>query len=143
MKNIILVNGNPKKNSFSSSITDKYAQAARKSANIRIFNLPEMDFDPNLMCGYDDDQPLAPCLKEFSKSLHWAYLIAHFYLAQLLNFKIATYSRLNSSRENCKSHSYNGHTRRASCRIRSVILCDDAQKQHWLNDIIKRGSHCD
>jgi len=72
VKNIILVNGNPKKNSFSSCITDKYAQAARKSANIRIFNLPEMDFDPNLMCGYDDDQPLAPCLKEFSKSLHWA-----------------------------------------------------------------------
>jgi len=98
VKNIILVNGNPKKNSFSSCITDKYAQAVRKSANIRIVNLPEMDFDPNLMCGYDDDQPLAPCLKEFSKSLHWAYLIAHFYRAQLLNFKIATYSRLNSSK---------------------------------------------
>ncbi|HBV77398.1 MULTISPECIES: NAD(P)H-dependent oxidoreductase [Vibrio] len=72
MKNILLLNGNPKRNSFSSHLSSAYEMEAKKVGSIRRFNLSDMIFDPNLESGYDDIQALEPCLSDFSQVLIWA-----------------------------------------------------------------------
>ncbi|MAD03804.1 NAD(P)H-dependent oxidoreductase [Pseudoalteromonas shioyasakiensis] len=72
MKNILILNGNPKAHSFADSLTSAYEFTAKKAANIRIFKLSEMDFNPNLMFGYDQVQPFEPCLDTFTDALKWA-----------------------------------------------------------------------
>ncbi|WP_444898030.1 NAD(P)H-dependent oxidoreductase [Microbulbifer sp. SSSA005] len=72
MKNILLLNGNPKKNSFVKQLSDVYESEAKKQANVRRYNLSEMDFNSNLEFGYDDYQVLEDCLYEFQEALKWA-----------------------------------------------------------------------
>lgn len=70
--NILILTGNPKRNSFSSRLSDTYATAASAKANIRYFNLSEMEFNSNLENAYDADQALEPCLVTFQEALIWA-----------------------------------------------------------------------
>lgn len=72
MKRILLLDGNPKKNSFSTSLSSVYEVEAQKTGNIRRFNLSDMIFDPNLESGYNEAQVLEPCLSDFTQSLLWA-----------------------------------------------------------------------
>ena len=72
MKNILILNGNPKPNSFADSLVDAYECTAKETANIRTFRLSEMDFNPDLSFGYDQVQPLESCLEAFTNALLWA-----------------------------------------------------------------------
>ncbi|WP_305856398.1 NAD(P)H-dependent oxidoreductase [Balneatrix alpica] len=72
MKKILLLNGNPKSASFASLLSDTYHIEAREQAEVRRFNLTEMDFNPSLEQGYDAIQPLEPCLLQWQQALQWA-----------------------------------------------------------------------
>ncbi len=62
-KKIVLICGNPDKESFSGSILDRYQAAAEAAGHtVRRFNLGEMQFDPILHKGYKIIQPLEPDL---------------------------------------------------------------------------------
>ena len=72
MKNVLLLNANPKKVSFSHQLADSYEIEAREQANVRRFNLSGMDFNPSLENGYDSIQVLEDCLTAFQQSIQWA-----------------------------------------------------------------------
>jgi putative NADPH-quinone reductase len=72
MKNILLLNGNPKKHSLAKHFIDEYEVEARKHADVRRFNLSDMDFNPSLDTGYESFPEIEPCLKKFQKRLSWA-----------------------------------------------------------------------
>ncbi|QUJ69810.1 NAD(P)H-dependent oxidoreductase (plasmid) [Photobacterium sp. GJ3] len=71
-KKILLLNANPKAESFAKSLADAYEIEAREHASVRRLNLSEMHFTPSLDAGYDAVQPLEPCLSHFQESLRWA-----------------------------------------------------------------------
>ncbi|WP_341501352.1 NAD(P)H-dependent oxidoreductase [Gallaecimonas sp. GXIMD4217] len=72
MKNVLLLSGNPKPQSFVQRLCDQYQAGAEAHANIRRFNLAEMAFNPSLDSGYDAIQALEPCLASFQEALAWA-----------------------------------------------------------------------
>lgn len=72
MKKILLLNGNPKANSFAHLLSDRYECEAREYAQVKRFDLSQMEFDPNLAGGYDNEQALEDCLQAFQKSVVWA-----------------------------------------------------------------------
>lgn len=72
MKNILILNGNPKAKSFGKKLADEYELEARESVNVRRFNLSDMAFNPSLDCGYDDSQALEASLLEFQDAVTWA-----------------------------------------------------------------------
>lgn len=72
MKNILILDGNPKQSSFCSVLTDTYEIEAREQHQTRRFSLHKMAFNPNLENGFDKEQPLEPCLLEFQEALLWA-----------------------------------------------------------------------
>jgi len=62
-KKIVLICGNPDKESFSGSILDRYQAAAEDAGHtVRRFNLGDMQFDPILHRGYKEIQHLEPDL---------------------------------------------------------------------------------
>ncbi|MBR9829795.1 MAG: NAD(P)H-dependent oxidoreductase [Oceanospirillales bacterium] len=69
MKSIVLINGNPKNESFCNHLADQYEEAAQQHASVTRFNLSAMHFDANLSCGYEHEQPLEPDLKRLQSSL--------------------------------------------------------------------------
>lgn len=71
-RRILLINGNPKKQSFSGDLTEKYRLAAQESHDVRVHQLAEMDFDPDLKVGYDTGQVLEADLVDFQASIKWA-----------------------------------------------------------------------
>lgn len=72
MKNILVLNGNPKVESFGKNLADQYQIAAKEIANVRRFDLYEMVFNPSLDCGYDDSQALEEPLVEFQEAVKWS-----------------------------------------------------------------------
>ncbi|MBD8513534.1 NAD(P)H-dependent oxidoreductase [Photobacterium sp. CAU 1568] len=71
-KNILLLNANPKAESFAKCLADAYDLEAREHSSVRRLNLSEMHFNPSLDSGYDAVQPLEPCLQHFQEFLRWA-----------------------------------------------------------------------
>lgn len=72
MKNILVLDGNPKSNSFSAFLCNTYECSAREYSEIRRFCLHQMNFNPSLDCGYDSIQNLETCLVEFQEAALWA-----------------------------------------------------------------------
>ncbi|KJY68096.1 NAD(P)H-dependent oxidoreductase [Vibrio nigripulchritudo] len=72
MKNILVINANPKSSSFSHALADSYEIQAREQAEVKRINLVELDFNISLDSGYDDVQPLEPSLESFQESVLWA-----------------------------------------------------------------------
>ncbi|MDO6708584.1 NAD(P)H-dependent oxidoreductase [Photobacterium sp. 1_MG-2023] len=68
-KNILLLNANPKTESFARALADAYEIEAREQFTVHRLNLSDMEFDPNLAAGYDAIQPLEPGLKAFQRQL--------------------------------------------------------------------------
>lgn len=63
MKKIVIINGNPDKNSFSYALADAYAKGAKQSgAEISYINIGELNFSPNLSHGYQKRTDLEPDL---------------------------------------------------------------------------------
>ncbi|WDE02609.1 NAD(P)H-dependent oxidoreductase [Thalassomonas actiniarum] len=69
MKNILLLNANPKAVSFCRALADSYEIEAREQANIHRFDLAKMDFNQNLETGYDKAQQLEKCLADFQQAI--------------------------------------------------------------------------
>lgn len=57
---------------FSNRLAEEYANAAREKYDVRLHMLHEMDFNPDLVAGYDGEQKLEASLDGFQDSISWA-----------------------------------------------------------------------
>ncbi len=71
-KRVLVLAGNPKEKSFSNKLAEIYADAAKKSHEVRVLKLSDMDFNPDLFVGYDDKQDLEKSLEYFQTALAWS-----------------------------------------------------------------------
>lgn len=72
-KRILVVLGHPSSDSFCAALTDTYVKAATEAGNeVRLLNLPALDFDPVLHEGYKEIQALEPDLLDAQKQILWA-----------------------------------------------------------------------
>jgi len=71
-KRILVIAGNPKQNSFSNHLAKIYADAAEHNSDLRLMSLSDMNFNPDLTSGYDQEQALEDALLEFQRSINWA-----------------------------------------------------------------------
>lgn len=63
MKNILIINGHPDKESYNYALSDAYAKGASKTnANVTLLNIAVLDFNPNLAHGYNQRTELEPDL---------------------------------------------------------------------------------
>lgn len=73
-KNILIIDGHPRKNSFSDSWSTSYYEGASKKFNVTKISLRDLNFNPNLKNGYKVIQELEPDLifaqKEMSQADH-------------------------------------------------------------------------
>lgn len=71
--NILIINGHPRKGSFSAALADAYRRgAAQSNATIDQLNLYDLEFDLNLKYGYTKRMELEPDLVDAQKRLKWA-----------------------------------------------------------------------
>ena len=64
MKNILIVNGHPDKESFNWALSESYTKGAiMAGAKVETINLIDLKFDPNLKYGYRIPYPLEPDLE--------------------------------------------------------------------------------
>lgn len=82
MKNILVVNGHPDKESFNNAIAMAYIALAEKAgATVRYIPIAELNFNPNLQFGYRKRMELEPdllkALEDLQRSEHqvWIYPI--------------------------------------------------------------------
>lgn len=72
-KRILMIVGNPKRDSLCHALGEAYANGARgKGHVVRQLKLGELQFDPVLRDGYDQSQNLEPDLLEAQRLIHWA-----------------------------------------------------------------------
>jgi putative NADPH-quinone reductase len=79
MKNILIINGHPDKESFCTELAQSYKKGADNThANCRLINLFELNFDPILHNGYRKRTELEPDLlhaqEEISKADHLVFV---------------------------------------------------------------------
>ena len=71
-KKILILNGNPKANSYNQHLADLYELEARECNEVKRFDLATLDFNPSLESGYDSEQSVEACLSVFQEALLWA-----------------------------------------------------------------------
>lgn len=72
-KRILMILGNPKRDSLCHALGEAYAQGARSKGHVvRQLKLGELQFDPILRDGYNQSQNLEPDLLEAQRLIHWA-----------------------------------------------------------------------
>lgn len=65
MKNIVIINGHPNKDSYNFALSEAYIKGAKETdAIIQVVNINELDFNPNLQYGYQKRMEHEPDLKE-------------------------------------------------------------------------------
>ncbi|PWJ44750.1 NAD(P)H-dependent oxidoreductase [Sediminitomix flava] len=70
MKNILIINGHPDKQSYNRALAEAYQKGAEEGkANIDLINLGELDFDPILRYGYRQRVDLEPDLLDAIEKL--------------------------------------------------------------------------
>ena len=73
MKNILIINGHPDKESFCFAIAESYKMGAYKSgANVKLVHLIDLDFNPILTYGYRKISELEPDLVQIQQDIMWA-----------------------------------------------------------------------
>lgn len=64
MKNVLLINGHPVKDSFNFALANSYKQGAELGEfNVSSINIRELDFNPNLVFGYNKRMEMEPDIK--------------------------------------------------------------------------------
>jgi len=72
MKKILIINGNPVKNSFSNAIVNSYIEGAGDKAQVRTLIVTDLNFNPNLKVGYNSEQTLESDLVNAQELISWA-----------------------------------------------------------------------
>ncbi|WP_070972150.1 NAD(P)H-dependent oxidoreductase [Vibrio sonorensis] len=72
MKRVLVVNANPKQDSFCKSIADNYAKSAALNHQVKQVHISEMDFQVSLDAGYDNLETLEPDLLHFQELVLWS-----------------------------------------------------------------------
>ncbi|MEM8582856.1 MAG: NAD(P)H-dependent oxidoreductase [Bacteroidota bacterium] len=73
MKNILIINGHPDKESYNFALARAYKKGAEKSgAEVREIIIQDLTFNPNLQYGYRKRTELEPDLVKSQESLKWA-----------------------------------------------------------------------
>ncbi|MFZ5954845.1 MAG: NAD(P)H-dependent oxidoreductase [Nanoarchaeota archaeon] len=73
VKKILVLNGNPKTQSFCKSLAEAYERGAKKSgAEVRRIDVGDLNFDPVLWEAYDKIQRLEKDLIEVQQDIKWA-----------------------------------------------------------------------
>lgn len=72
-KKILIINGHPDKESFNFALSNAYKIGAEQSnATVKVLNIRELNFNPNLQFGYRKRTELEPDLIEAQHLLKWA-----------------------------------------------------------------------
>lgn len=80
MKNILLINSNPDKESLCDKLANSYKKGAEESGfHCKIINLIDLDFDPVLRKGYKERTELEPDLIEVQKEITLASHLVFIY----------------------------------------------------------------
>lgn len=80
MKNILIINGHPDKESYNFAISSAYHKGATESkANVKVIHLIDLDFNLNLEYGYRKRTTLEPDLLDAQEQLKWANHIVWVY----------------------------------------------------------------
>jgi len=80
MKNILIINGHPDKQSYNYALSEVYKNGASTTkAIIETINISELDFNPNLSFGYRERTELEPDLKEAIEKIKKANHIVWFF----------------------------------------------------------------
>ncbi len=73
MKKILLINGHPNPDSFNHALAAAYQKGALAAkAEVRLLNIGELDFNPNLRYGYQKRTELEPDLLAAWEDIQWA-----------------------------------------------------------------------
>jgi NAD(P)H dehydrogenase (quinone) len=73
MKKIVIINGHPDKESFNFGLSEAYKKGALKSnAEVKVINIRDLNFNPNLEFGYRKRTALEPDLLDAQAKLKWA-----------------------------------------------------------------------
>ncbi|KYG96516.1 NAD(P)H-dependent oxidoreductase [Paenibacillus jamilae] len=72
-KKILVIQGNPVAGSYGEALAQSYVKGAKAAgAEVRLLQLSELDFNPNLLGGYRNKLPLEPDLIQAQGSIKWA-----------------------------------------------------------------------
>ncbi|MGG4143580.1 NAD(P)H-dependent oxidoreductase [Paenibacillus algorifonticola] len=71
MKNILIIQSNPAEGSYGEALAAAYAEGAA-GAEVRTIHLSQLDFNPNLVGGYNNKAPLEQDLQEAQAHIKWA-----------------------------------------------------------------------
>lgn len=73
MKNILIINGHPNKNSFNTALAEAYKTgASTQQVTIKEINITDLNFNPNLEFGYAKRIELEPDLIDAWEKIKWA-----------------------------------------------------------------------
>ena len=73
MKNILIINGHPNKDSYNSALVNAYKEGALKAgAEVKEIVIGELQFNPNLISGYQKRTELEPDLLAAWEKIKWA-----------------------------------------------------------------------
>ena len=73
MKKILIINGHPDKESYNYALSEAYKTGAASSgADIKVINIIDLKFNPNLQYGYRKRTELEPDLIKSQEDLKWA-----------------------------------------------------------------------
>lgn len=72
MKNILVLNGNPKKESFNQALAESFAEGAKAAGHqVQYLWIGDLQFQPSLNNGFNVDTQLEPALIQFQEGLKW------------------------------------------------------------------------
>lgn len=72
MKKILIINGHPNKNSFSSAIINSYIEGVSTKAKVKTIIISELSFNSNLELGFQKGQELESDLINAQDLIRWA-----------------------------------------------------------------------
>ena len=80
MKKVLIINGHPDKESYNFALSEAYKTGATSSgADIKVINIIDLKFNPNLQFGYRKRTELEPDLIKSQEDLKWADHIVWIY----------------------------------------------------------------